>query len=249
MSKNKIPSKYEIRSFTSKIEAKQEEQKRYLYGFIPYNSTSEALQEVIEPSAFKKSIQERSVVALINHDTNKVLGSSKNNTVIFNNTDEGLYIQVELPDTTYAKDAYTIIERGDIDTLSFGFQPVKVETRDGKDFLKEVKLFEVSFMVAFPAYEETGSIAYQRSLFETVKEKRSIDFENVSNILSKENEEITPEEIEQLEKAYEAFRTILSTELKPKVEVKQEEPAEPVEPLNNTLLDTLNKLVELETMV
>lgn len=165
----------------------KEDGKKHIMGIIPYNSRSVEMwgtTEIIAPTAFNKTIADGADVrALFNHDDSKVLGSSKNNTLILENTDTGLICRVELPNTSYANDVYEIITRGDVRTMSFGFIPIKWEDDEkGKiRTLKEVQLLETSFGVAFPAYPETNSLTYMRGI-----EKMNIDIEKLNTILEKE---------------------------------------------------------------
>jgi HK97 family phage prohead protease len=242
--KNKIPKDYFTRNIETKIEVKENEGKKFLYGFIPYNTRSVnmgGIREIITPSAFTKSIQESNIVALVNHDTDKILGSTKNNTLTLESRDDGLFIQAEIPNTTYGNDAYEILSRGDIDTMSFGFSPIQVETRDGIDYLKEVKLYEVSFMVAFPAYEDTSSVALTRTRFNQIKEKRSIDLEKIAEVLNKEKFET--EDINVIREFNENLQTIIIDNTEKIVE-------EPL--IDNTQqiqLSELNELVKLELIM
>jgi uncharacterized protein len=117
--------------------------------------------EVIDPNAFTRTLKEQpDIRALYNHDTNHVLGRTKSGTLILEITDEGLYFEVELPDTNAARDVKALVTRGDIDGCSFGFQIVKdkIEARDGLPDLRtllDVDLFEISPAVVFPAYPST----------------------------------------------------------------------------------------------
>ena len=129
-------------------------------------------REVVKPGAFKKTIKDKADVrALFNHDSNIVLGRTKNGTLALAEDDKGLRIDIELPDTQQAKDLYRQIERGDIDQMSFGFTVVKDSwTRASSDSelplreLRELRLFDVS-PVTFPAYATTEIQA--RSLVES----------------------------------------------------------------------------------
>jgi len=133
-------------------------------GIIPYNSLSENLgngiREVIDPGAFKR-VGGRDVKAMIGHDANKVIGSANAGTLTLTDTREGLVCECALPDTTYANDLFASIERGDLTSLSFGFDILDCEyDRDGVRHLKDVDLYEVSFGVAFPAY--SGAVVFER---------------------------------------------------------------------------------------
>lgn len=117
-------------------------------------------RERIKPGAFKKTIQEGDIRALWNHNPDMVLGRKKNGTLKLSEDERGLKIEINPPNTQWARDAVETIRRGDIDQMSFAFNVVKeilIEGEDGKKGireLQEVRLFEVS-PVAFPAYSQT----------------------------------------------------------------------------------------------
>lgn len=177
----------------TEIELREEQDKpRTIVGKIPYNSRSVDMGfiEVITPTAFSKTISDGAdVKALYAHDSAKVLGRTKNGTLRLVPDADGLICECDLPDTTYARDVYELIKRGDVTTMSFGFCPVKVrqEIEDGKavDYLQEVRLIEVSFAVAFPAYEATNSEA---------REVRGIDLNAFALAFGKDQSTLTNED-------------------------------------------------------
>lgn len=116
-------------------------------------------REKIKAGAFAKSVKESDVRALFNHDANYVLGRTKNGTLVMGEDDHGLKIEITPPDTQWARDLITTIQRGDVDQMSFAFQ-VERESWDvdqDKNFirtLEEVVLYDVS-PVTYPAYPQT----------------------------------------------------------------------------------------------
>lgn len=165
----------------TEIRAMEQEGKRYLSGFIPYNSRSEDMgfYEIIAPGAFTKSLQEsKQIFALWSHSDRQVLGNTANGTLTFTDSPTGLYAQVELNDTTYAEDAWKQVQSGNVVTMSFGFSSVKedMDYENNTRQLLEVRLYEVSFGVPFPAYAETKSFAEVRTMIE------NIDNENLETI-------------------------------------------------------------------
>lgn len=117
--------------------------------------------EVIRPGAFTRAIEEgQDVRALVDHDASKVLGRTKSGTLRLEEDERGLLAEIDPPDTTLGVDTMKLLERGDVNQMSFAFI-VRSETwtkRDGKPELREitdVDLFDVS-VVTFPAYEGTS---------------------------------------------------------------------------------------------
>jgi len=161
--------------------------KKIVEGVIPYDSKSLKIwgtTEIISKTAFNKTLSDKATVrALFNHDENRILGSTDSGTLVLENSDAGLICRCELPDTSYANDMFTIIERGDCKTMSFGFQPISWRDSDNGKVrtLKEVKLLEVSYCVPYPAYPESTSVTYKRGF-----EMRNINIEQLNEILEKE---------------------------------------------------------------
>lgn len=118
----------------------------------------EGLEEIISPGAFSKALVNSDVRCLFDHDWSKVLGRTKSGTLRLFEDDRGLKFEVDLPNTTTAKDLMESMQRGDINQCSFGFVPTKEHCNYSSDpvlrTIEEVRLFEVS-IVTLPAYEDT----------------------------------------------------------------------------------------------
>ncbi len=132
-----------------------------------FNSTShplfdwwedEEFVEVIAPGAFRKTLQEADVRMFYQHDPTRVLARTKSGTLRLAEDDKGLAFEVDLPDTGDGRDLLTLVERGDISSMSFGFRVILDDwDRDAAPTvrtLREIALVEVS-PVTFPAYEAT----------------------------------------------------------------------------------------------
>ena len=130
---------------------------------IVYNSVSEPLpfREVIMPGASERSLKSRNEIKMfVNHDTSRVLASKRAGTLRLWESERGLEVEADLPDTTDGRDMAYLIRRGDIDAMSFGFSVPKggdAWSDDGQfRELREVRLHEVS-VVSFPANRDTVS--------------------------------------------------------------------------------------------
>lgn len=134
-------------------------------------------QEVIARGAFTNTLRTADVRAYFDHDSGRVLGRSSAGTLRLKEDDKGLHVEIDLPDTSDGRDVKTLIERGDISGMSFGFLVTRQEWDETVDPPKrtilEVELREVS-IVSDPAYDGT-SIAL-RSLDEARKERRQQNF-------------------------------------------------------------------------
>ena len=115
-------------------------------------------EEVIAPGAFDDALMQ-DVRALVDHDTGRVIGRTKAGTLRMKQDDMGLAVEIDLPDTSDGRDLATLIERGDVSGMSFGFVVTK-ETWDETmeppmRTIQALDLREVS-VVAFPAYDDTS---------------------------------------------------------------------------------------------
>ena len=156
----------ERRCITVDLRAEGEGESRTLEGYaVVFGSMSEDLggfREVIEPGAFTAALSEGpDVRALFNHDPNLVLGRTTNGTLRLSEDAYGLKMAVSLPATTYATDVHTLVQRGDVNQMSFAFRARKGgETwkteEDGQRLrrLRALSLFDVS-VVTYPAYQAT----------------------------------------------------------------------------------------------
>jgi uncharacterized protein len=130
--------------------------------FALYESETElfdGVYEIITKGAFDGTLG-NDVRALWNHNTQYVLGRNKSGTLELKADDKGLFGTIKLPATQYAQDLYSLIERGDVDQASFGFNILDEELEELADGgyrwrLKQVDLHEIS-VVTFPAYENTS---------------------------------------------------------------------------------------------
>lgn len=115
--------------------------------------------EQVAPGAFTRAIQEDDVRALWNHDANYVLGRNVAGTLRLSEDSTGLAVEIDPPDTQWARDLVTSMSRGDVNQMSFGFQVIseKWEARKRKTDLRticECRLFDVS-PVTYAAYDTT----------------------------------------------------------------------------------------------
>lgn len=199
-----------------------------------FNSPSQPLPftEVIAPGAFKRTLQARNDVKLLwNHDAGEVLASTRSGTMRLYEDSHGLKVEADLAPTTRGKDLSILMQRGDINKMSFGFNVQKDSwSSDGQTrTLESVRLSEVS-IVTWPAYLD--SVAQVRSL-------DSVDVDELSEaLLALETEEsLTADQAELLGNV---IKQLSKDSVKESVEVV----AEPVVESNG--IELLLKKHELE---
>lgn len=119
-------------------------------------------RERIEPGAFSRSLLDNDIRALWEHNSQYVIGRNRAGTLALAEDDKGLSVEVEPPDTGWARDLLKSMKRGDVNQMSFGFFVIRDEWRDEDGLvvrvLKEVDLFDVS-VVTYPAYPQTSAEA------------------------------------------------------------------------------------------
>ena len=115
--------------------------------------------EIITKGAFNNTLN-NDIRALWNHNTQYVLGRNKSGTLELKLDDKGLFAVVRMPKTQYAQDLYELVQRGDVDQASFGFNILAEDVEElasgGYRWrINEIDLHEIS-VVTFPAYENTS---------------------------------------------------------------------------------------------
>jgi HK97 family phage major capsid protein/HK97 family phage prohead protease len=150
-----------------------------IVGTVPFNSPSEDLGgwfEILKPGAFSETLKSgRDVKSFWNHDTGKVLGSTKAGTLKLEEKPNGLHIKLFPPNNSWGADALESVKRGDTDGFSFGFT-IKPEGEHWADKnireLTNIELYEVS-PTAMPAFP--GSTAQVRSRRKNIMEYQEKD--------------------------------------------------------------------------
>ncbi|MDP2330406.1 MAG: HK97 family phage prohead protease [Reyranella sp.] len=118
--------------------------------------------EIVKPGAFDRTLRSNTAdpLALVAHMPDRVLGRRSAGTLRLKEDAKGLAFEIDLPNTTAARDLLVSVERGDVKGASFAFVvPAggdKWEVRGETVFreLHEVALHEIS-ITASPAYQDT----------------------------------------------------------------------------------------------
>lgn len=136
----------------------------------------EGAAETVLKGAFTDTLGE-DVRALINHNTDFVLGRTKAGTLELTEDDIGLFGRIKInKNDSDAMNLYARVQRGDVNQCSFGFDIIdetyKTDAQGNVLWeLRKVKLYEVS-VVTFPAYEETIVQARKNDL-ETIQKRKT----------------------------------------------------------------------------
>jgi HK97 family phage prohead protease len=137
-----------------------------------YNSQSKDLGGFIErilPGAFRQSlVNPGNIRALLEHDPQKLLGRVGSRTLTLAEDNKGLYFELSLPDTSYARDLGVLVERGDIAGCSFGF---RVPEGGAAWEMRSGQLMRDLFVIDLHEITITGNPAY----LDTTVAKRSME--------------------------------------------------------------------------
>jgi HK97 family phage prohead protease len=229
--------KQETRNFDADFELRAEGDGMTFVGYAAkFNSPSEDLGgfvETIEQGAFRKSLRSRNdVKLLVNHDTGRVLASTRAGTMKLYEDEVGLRVEASLPNTTDGRDMAELLKRGDLNKMSFGFSVIKDSWNNEmtQRTLKSVRLFETS-IVAFPAYAATEAMV--RSL-DKVAQRAQVDADELADAVIKleEGADLTDQEAELITKVVHS--------LAPQKQVEEEEEINLLE-LKRKQLDLLLK--------
>ncbi len=205
-SRSKMTKKIERRTFTIKnVEARQaDDGTMRLSGYAAvFNDDSVPLPfiERIAPGAFRKTLAETPDVRLLINHEGLPMARTKNGTLRLKEDETGLYMDADLPDTQAARDLYTLVERGDVDQMSFAFRVIRQKWNEGRTerTLTELSLADGDVsVVTYPAYPTTTVEAREqlKAAMRAVKEGRDISpetmmvLENIFSDLSEGHEYI-----------------------------------------------------------
>lgn len=181
--------KIERRTFTVRnIETREaEDGVMRLSGYAAvFNDSSVPLpfSERIAPGAFRKTLSETPDVRLLINHEGLPLARTKNGTLELSEDEVGLRFDAELPDTTEARDLWTLIQRGDVDQMSFAFRVIRQKWSADRTerTLTEVSLADGDVsVVTYPAYPTTTVEAREHlaNAIQAVKEGREISGESL----------------------------------------------------------------------
>jgi HK97 family phage prohead protease len=157
---------------------------------IVFNSESESwgtdmsgrdIREIILPEAVADCLKGNPDIRLLaDHDSGKVLARTASGTLSFTVDDYGVKIDAALPDTTCGRDTSVLIDRGDIDGMSFGFRMDpdmmdKIVTDTKVTWvIKCIDCIREFSIVAWPAYADSSVECRSLPIFKEMEKRDSI---------------------------------------------------------------------------
>lgn len=122
------------------------------------------------------------VLALYNHDAGMVLGNTANNSLRVIPDDYGTRVEIDLPDTTYAKDVAKLVQGGYVAGMSFGMIPQ--EWKDSEEAGQKIRIYS-KFLVdevtvtPIPAFIQTTIAAQYSALHNRTRDEQSLKLEQL----------------------------------------------------------------------
>lgn len=160
------PTKPERRQVDfDQVEMREEDDKIKFRGhaavFDKWSEDLGGFKERIQRGAFRKVLNEGADVRfLFNHNSDFILARTKSGTMELREDPKGLLVEADLAPTSFAKDLRILVNRGDIDGMSFAFlvgrdEWDETDENQAKRTVTEYKdLFDVG-PVTYPAYPQT----------------------------------------------------------------------------------------------
>ena len=225
-SRSKMTKKIERRTYTVQdVEARQaEDGTMRISGYAAvFNDSSVPLPfvERIAPGAFRKTLTETPDVRLLINHEGLPLARTKNGTLTLTEDSRGLYMDAVIADTQEGRDLYTLIQRGDMDQMSFAFRVIRQKWNEGRTerLLTELSLADGDVsVVTYPAYPTTSVEAREhlKRAIQAIKEGREVTGESlivIQAILDK-----IDESYEYLGEGKSMLETMLGIEEMPEME-------------------------------
>lgn len=139
----------EVKNFNFEVKATGD---NTFEGYAAVFRNKDSYDDIIEPGAFAKTIQEsKRVKVLWQHDPWQPIGKPTQ----MAEDNHGLYVKASISNTQLGKDVVQLLKDGVIDELSIGFNTIKDEWDNSKSarLIKEVRLWEFS-PVTFAANDQ-----------------------------------------------------------------------------------------------
>lgn len=185
-------------------------------------SRDERFIETIAPGAFQRALERAEKLGndidfLAEHDTTKILSSTRNKSLTLVEDDKGLFMSAIITPTTWGRDFYNLISDGIIRNFSFGF--TVEEENDEWEFnsnglhkrvIRDLDLFEVS-IVRYPAYPqsyvEARNLTSSSEIIDIRRGEKQMDKE-----IEKREEDIKEEEEKEKPEVVDVTGSIIATD-------------------------------------
>lgn len=184
----------EYKSQCFEVKAVAEGKNMYVEGYAAVFGNEDSYNDIIVQGAFTKTIQGKEgkrIKLCLQHDMDDVVGKIEE----LREDEKGLWFKAKISNTTKGKDLAILIEDEAINEISIGYQAVvwEVDEVRGVRLLKEVKLYEVSFVtraanpqavvVTTEVKEEAKELTDEQLLEKRAEIDKEIEKRVISNFL------------------------------------------------------------------
>jgi len=214
-------------------------------------SVDMGFREKIAPGAFRSALKTSDARALYNHNPDYVLGRQSAGTLTLREDDRGLWMEVDPPNTSYARDLVENIMLKNIKEQSFGFT-VKSDSWDDiesdtptRTLLEIGEVFDAS-VVTYPAYQDTTvALRSLENAKAEIEKEPEVDttIEDIKTVYERhiKEEEIKDEEKESCIQSLRRLLDIFEPVVEPMQDEGEEEKEENVEPMQDEARDIVKE--------
>jgi len=189
--RGEMAKKLETRTIETEFELRDEGDGMTFSGYAAlFDSPSHPLPfiERIKPGAFTRSLKSRNNVFMYyNHDSSEILASTRAGTLRLYEDQRGLKVEADIAPTSTGRDVSTLIQRGDLAGMSFGFSVPsggdEWNAEGTERTLTSIRLGEVS-VVSQPAYGSTEGTVAVRGL-DKVAQRADVDADALADAILK----------------------------------------------------------------
>src|SRR6056297_1682154 len=189
--RGEMAKKLETRTIETEFELRDEGDGMTFSGYAAlFDSPSHPLPfiERIKPGAFTRSLKSRNNVFMYyNHDSSEILASTRAGTLRLYEDQRGLKVEADIAPTSTGRDVSTLIQRGDLAGMSFGFSVPsggdEWNAEGTERTLTSIRLGEVS-VVSQPAYGSTEGTVAVRGL-DRVAQRADVDADALADAILK----------------------------------------------------------------
>jgi len=189
--RGEMAKKLETRTIETEFELRDEGDGMTFSGYAAlFDSPSHPLPfiERIKPGAFTRSLKSRNNVFMYyNHDSSEILASTRAGTLRLYEDQKGLKVEADIAPTSTGRDVSTLIQRGDLAGMSFGFSVPsggdEWNAEGTERTLTSIRLGEVS-VVSQPAYGSTEGTVAVRGL-DRVAQRADVDADALADAILK----------------------------------------------------------------
>lgn len=151
--------------------------------------------ERVEERAFTDDVMAGEMFATFNHNKDMILGRTTNGTLRVEKRQDGVYVEIDIPNTSVGRDVAELAQRGDLGGFSFEFVADKShdiwERRSDGTMHRTVNVIKRLYAfnpVVDPAYDDSSNISFrdtanaEREALEAEAKQANLDMEKAIDL-------------------------------------------------------------------